>query len=360
MNSLTITDRLNSCLPDVKNEIRIMEVCGTHTQAISKSGIRHILPREVMLLSGPGCPVCVTQETYIDAAAEILSNENVILATFGDMLKVRGSKGSLADINSRNIITVYSPSDAAEIADKNKEKTVVFAAVGFETTAPLFAALIKNSYENGPVNLYFLTALKRMEPVLRMILEDDRKRIDGIICPGHVAAVIGANVFRFITDEYNIPAVICGFDSVNITEGVCSLIEQITLHKPPRFSNLYNRCVSAGGNEKAQQYMNEVFETADTKWRGIGIVRDSALVINKKYEKSDAKKKFGIKEKNVSKTNGCVCSEIILGIKTPQQCIKFGKSCTPLLPQGPCMISSEGACAIHYRYDREYENDRYN
>ncbi|MHB1152378.1 MAG: hydrogenase formation protein HypD [Eubacteriales bacterium] len=358
MNDFKINKRLNACLSDVKNEIRIMEVCGTHTQAISKSGIRHILPSEVMLLSGPGCPVCVTQETYIDTAAEILSKENVILATFGDMLKVRGSKGSLADINSRNVITVYSPSDAVEIAVKNKEKTVVFAAVGFETTAPLFAALIKNNYENGPGNLYFLTALKRMEPVLRLILEDERKRIDGIICPGHVAAVLGANAFRFITDEYNIPAVICCFDTIHITEGVCSLIEQITQKKPPSFLNLYNRCVSAGGNEKAQQYMKEVFETADTKWRGIGIVKDSALVINKKYEKSDAKKRFGIKEKNSIKTNGCACSEIILGIKTPQQCIKFGKSCTPRTPQGPCMVSSEGACAIHYRYGREYENDR--
>lgn len=358
MNYYKTTERIEACLSDVKSEIRIMEVCGTHTQAISKSGIRHILPKQVSLLSGPGCPVCVTQESYIDTAAEILSEENVILVTFGDMLKVRGSKESLADKNSRQVVTVYSPSDAVEIAVKNKEKTVVFAAVGFETTAPLFAALIKNNVENGPGNLYFLTALKRMEPVLRLILDDDRKRIDGIICPGHVAAVLGANAFRFITDEYHIPAVICGFDTIHITEGICSLIEQITQNKPPQFLNLYNRCVSAGGNEKAQQYMNEVFETADTKWRGIGIVKDSALVIKKKYEKADAKKKFGIVEKNLTNKNGCMCSEIILGIKTPQQCIKFGKSCTPLRPLGPCMISSEGACAIHYRYDRECGNDR--
>jgi len=349
MDSQKLMDKLNSNTQNYNKEIRIMEVCGTHTQSISKSGIRHILPKQVKLLSGPGCPVCVTDESYIDMVIEMLSNENIIIVTFGDMLKVRGTSNSLVE-NKSKVYTVYSPEDAITLALKNKEKTVVFLAVGFETTAPIFAAMIKNVYKNGPDNLLFFTALKRMEPVLRLILQDDRNKIDGIICPGHVASVLGAEAFHFITDKYGIPAVICGFEVDDITQGISLLLEQITEKKPITFTNLYNRCVTPQGNKTAQHYMNEVFHIDNADWRGIGQIPNSALVINNRYEKLDAKKKLNLKEKNSLKTSCCQCSEIILGIKTPNECKQFGKNCNPDNPLGPCMVSSEGACSVYYRY----------
>ncbi len=333
--------------------IRIMEVCGTHTHSISKSGIRYLLPKHIKLLSGPGCPVCVTNESYIDMAINLLSHENIILATFGDMLRVKGTYSSLAETKtSNNVITVYSPVDAISLAIKNIDKIIVFLAVGFETTAPIIAAAIKNVYENGPENLFFLTALKRMEPVLRLILSNDRKRIDGLICPGHVAAVLGSDAFRFVTEEFQIPAVVCGFEAGNIKQAIFDLIEQIEGIKPVAFSNLYECCVSPLGNRKAQEFINEVFDTGDGYWRGIGEISNSALIINEKFKKLDVKLKFNISERAVLKPNFCRCSEIILGIKAPYECKLFGVSCTPDNPLGPCMISSEGACSAHYKYGR--------
>lgn len=333
--------------------IRIMEVCGTHTQSISKSGIRYLLPEYVKLLSGPGCPVCVTNETYIDMAIELLSCDNIIIATFGDMLKVKGTYLSLADKKSKdNVITVYSPEDAITLARKKQDKKVVFLAVGFETTAPIFAATIKNVYENGPNNLFFLTALKRMEPILHFILKNENKRIDGLICPGHVASVLGADAFQFVTDKFQIPAVVSGFEAEEIKCGIYNLLDQIEGRKPVAFSNLYERCVSATGNKLAQQYMNEVYKAEDGYWRGIGLVPNSALGLQEKYKRLDAKNKFNLSEKVLFKSSVCQCSEIILGIKAPYECKQFGLSCTPETPLGPCMVSSEGACSAHYKYGR--------
>lgn len=340
-------------MAEAQKMIRIMEVCGTHTHSIAKSGIRYLLPKHIQVLSGPGCPVCVTSESYIDMALELLRNENIILTTFGDMMKVKGTYANLDEKKSNcNVITVYSPEDAINIATKNKDKIIVFLAVGFETTAPIIAAVIKSVYENGPENLLFLTALKRMEPILRLILSDCRNRIDGLICPGHVAAVIGSEAFRFITDEYHIPAVVCGFEAENIKEAIFDLIDQIEYRKTVAFSNFYNSCVSPLGNKRAQEFIDEVFKTGEGFWRGIGIVSDSALTINDKYKKLDAKQKFNISEKRNSHLSVCQCSEIILGIKAPYECKLFGVCCTPDNPLGPCMISSEGACSAHYKYGR--------
>ncbi len=333
--------------------IRIMEVCGTHTQSIARSGIRSVLPEHIKLLSGPGCPVCVTNESYIDAAIELLSRDDIILATFGDMLKVKGTGSNLADKKANhNIVTVYSPEDAITLALKRRDKAIVFLAVGFETTAPVIAATVKNVYENGPDNLFFLTALKRMEPVLRRILTDDRKRIDGLICPGHVAAVLGSEAFRFVTDEFHVPAVVCGFEADDVKAGIYHLLDQIEKKIPLAFSNLYERCVSTAGNPLAQNYMSEVYQVEDGCWRGIGQVSDSALGLRGKYKKLDVKNKFGLTEKACFGPSACRCSEIILGIKAPYECIQFGVNCTPENPLGPCMISSEGACSAHYRYGR--------
>lgn len=335
-----------------KETIRIMEVCGTHTHSVARYGIRNIIPKRVKLLSGPGCPVCVTEEAYIDTAIDLLMRENVIIVTFGDMLKVRGTHLSLSEVKSDNVYTVYSPEAAVTLATNNKDKTVVFLAVGFETTAPLIAATIKKAYENGVSNLFFLTSLKRMEPVLRLILEDKRNRIDGIICPGHVATVIGSEAFAFITDEFRIPAAICGFGAEDITYCIYHLLGQISGIKPVSFTNLYERYVSSSGNKLARQYLEEVFETANGNWRGIGQIASSALVINEKYKGLDACCNFGIAEKIQDNPTACRCSEIILGIKNPNECNYFGKSCTPDNPLGPCMVSSEGACAAYYKYRR--------
>lgn len=359
MNDNRIVERLNKCFEDIHGQdIRIMEVCGTHTRAISKSGIRYMLPKEVVLLSGPGCPVCVTSESYIDVAIEILNLEDVILVTFGDMMKVKGTYFSLSDKQAQGwkITVVYSPEDALTIASKNKDKLIVFIAVGFETTAPLIAVTVKQANARGLNNLFFLTALKCMEPAIRFILQDERNKINAMICPGHVASIKGADYFRFITEEFGIPAVVCGFESQDIAAGICLLLEQLTGKRHIEFVNLYKRCVSFSGNIIAQGMINEVFDVADGDWRGIGIIRDSALVLNHKYEYLDAVKRFGIKIKEYLSPVNCLCSEILLGLKLPYQCSLFGSICTPEQPSGPCMVSSEGACAAHFRYGRYGEN----
>lgn len=333
--------------------IRIMEVCGTHTQAIAKSGIRYLLPSYVKLLSGPGCPVCVTQEAYIDGAITLLTHENVILATFGDMLKVGGTNSSLSEVEGKdNVVTVYSPEDAVTLALKYPQKNVVFLAVGFETTAPIIGATIKNTYENGPKNLFFLTGIKRMEPILRFIIGDGESKIDGLICPGHVAAVLGGDAFRFVTEEFGLPAVVCGFEAEDMKMGIYNLINQIEGKNPISFLNLYPGCVRDGGNPLAKAFIHEVFQIEDGDWRGIGKVADSALGLCGKYQRLDAKKKFHINEEIPLKPSACQCREIILGRKVPYECKQFGVGCTPEHPLGPCMISSEGACSAHYKFGR--------
>jgi len=359
MNNNRIVERLYRCFEDIHGEnIRIMEVCGTHTRAISKSGIRYMLPKEVLLLSGPGCPVCVTPESYIDMAIEILNLDGVVLVTFGDMMKVKGTYFSLSDKQAQGseITVVYSPEDALTIAAKNRDKLIVFITVGFETTAPLIAVTVKLAKARGLDNLFFLTALKCMEPAIRFILQDERNKINAMICPGHVASIKGAEHFRFITEEFGIPAVVCGFESQDITAGICLLLEQLTGKRHIEFVNLYKRCVSFTGNAIAQCMINEVFDVADGDWRGIGIIRNSALVLNDKYESLDAVKRFEIKIEQYSSPVNCLCSEILLGLKLPWQCSLFGSVCTPEHPSGPCMVSSEGACAAHFRYGGDREN----
>jgi hydrogenase expression/formation protein HypD len=247
MNDNRIVERLNRCFEDIRGQdIRIMEVCGTHTRAIAKSGIRYLLPKEVVLLSGPGCPVCVTPEPYIDMAIEMLNFEGVVLVTFGDMIKVKGTYFSLLDRQAQGskITVVYSPEDALTIAAKNTDKLIVFIAVGFETTAPLIAVTVRLAKARGLDNLFFLTALKCMEPAIRFILQDSRNKINAMICPGHVASIKGAGYFRFITEEFGIPAVVCGFENQDLSAGICLLLEQLTGKRNIEFMNLYKRCVS--------------------------------------------------------------------------------------------------------------------
>jgi hydrogenase expression/formation protein HypD len=330
--------------------IKIMEVCGTHTQAISKLGIRKLVEPKIELISGPGCPVCVTSESYIDGAIELLKDPKVILATFGDMMKVRGSRENLIrqQEKGKDIRVLYSPLDSITIAEENKDKEIIFLAVGFETTAPLIALTIKRAEEKVIKNISFFIGMKRMEPILQQILRDSSRNIQGLICPGHVAAVKGADYFNFIVEEYNISAVVAGFKELDILGALYFLIEQQGRTKKT-FKNLYKSCVTKEGNQKANEIMKEVFTYFDTEWRGIGNIKDSGFLLREKYENYDAAKKFGI-ELDKGSSKACVCSDILLGKKLPNNCKFFGTICTPEKPVGPCMVSSEGSCSIFYKY----------
>lgn len=339
----------------VKSDIRIMEVCGTHTHQISKLGIRKLLTPKIHLVSGPGCPVCVTEPGYIDALISLLKQTNISVATFGDLLRVRGCSASLEQQKSlgRKVITVYSPENVLGLAKRQKDEYIVFAAVGFETTAPLYAALLQTAREEKIQNLFLLTSLKRMEPVIRFILGKTRVNVDGMLCPGHVAAITGISPFLPVMKEYNIPAVICGFEAMDIIASIGVLCKQITGEVPLQFVNTYKRCVSDAGNPTALRLINEVFRISDVSWRGIGMIKGSALTLNNNYEEYDAYKKFGLKIETTTDSfpEECECGKILIGVKTPDMCINFGRLCTPNHPIGPCMISSEGACAVYYKFN---------
>ncbi len=338
----------------VQSNIRIMEVCGTHTHQIARFGIRKLLTPKIHLVSGPGCPVCVTDPGYIDALITLLKRENVAVATFGDLLRVRGSSGSLEEQKSlgQKVITVYSPEDVLDLAKKNTDQNIVFAAVGFETTAPLYAALIQRAQKDKINNFFLLTSLKRMEPAIRFILGESGVHIDGMLCPGHVAAITGIGPFLPVTVEYHIPAVICGFEAMDLIASIGILCRQITGEIPVQFMNTYKRCVGDAGNPFALRLMNEVFRVANVSWRGIGIIGDSGLILNHRYEKYDASRRFGLKTDSAPAAfpDGCECGKVLIGEKTPDMCVNFGRLCTSDHPIGPCMISSEGACAAYYRF----------
>lgn len=340
------------------DNINIMEICGTHTNSIGKYGIKSVISNKINLLSGPGCPVCVTHKFYIDAAID-LAKRGVIIATFGDLLRVNGSFENLLHERGKgkDIRIVYSVYDVINIAKENKDNKVVFLGVGFETTAPLIAYVINETKKKNINNLYFLTSIKIMPPILEKILNKN-KRIHGIICPGNVAVIRGANSFRFIYDIYKIPAVICGFEAKDILGGIYFLISEMRKQKNKEqnigFYNLYKTCVSSFGNNIAKKVIKDVFKLDSVTWRGIGKIEKSALVLKDEYSKYDAKKVFNLykyfKTEHVLEDNKCKCSKVLLGDISPNECSFFGKVCTPKNPYGPCMVSSEGACAAFYKY----------
>ena len=335
-----------------KQEIKIMEVCGTHTHAIGKYGIRTLLIPDIQLLSGPGCPVCVTSESTINAAIQILENDNVILTTFGDLVRVRGTYESILDQRrkGKSITILYTPFEALEIAKNNKNKMVLFLAVGFETTAPVIASVIQQAKEKGISNIYFLCSLKLMPPILRFILDRNHHHIHGMICPGHVAAVMGEEYFQFIEQEYDVPAVIAGFEAMDIISAIYTITQSMYDSRIKRFENQYKQSVRVHGNPIAKKAMDEVFEVSGGEWRGIGYIQDSSLTMRASYSQFDALKKFNIQLIPKQNPYQCMCKEILLGIKKPTECSMFGTRCTSEHPLGPCMISSEGSCASYYRY----------
>lgn len=343
-----------SLLRDIQNETReaaLMEVCGTHTMAIAKSGIRSLLPPNIKLLSGPGCPVCVTAQGDIDALIELVQKPGIILATFGDMIRVPGSNSSLQEERSKgaDIRVVYSPLDALDIARNNPNQEVVFLGIGFETTTPGVGITIEQASSENMDNFSVLSLHKVVPPALEALFSDNDIRVDGLICPGHVSVVIGAEPYRVLAEKYHKPCVITGFETLDIIEGIFMLLQQMR-QGDAMVATQYKRVVKNEGNLLAQQTIKRVFQAVGARWRGLGFIPDSGLEVHEDYEKYNARKKFGVIEIEDKPIKGCACGDVLMGKISPHDCALFGRACTPLQPIGPCMVSHEGACAAYYRY----------
>jgi hydrogenase expression/formation protein HypD len=331
--------------------IRLMEVCGTHTTSIFRSGIRGLLPPTIALLSGPGCPVCVTAQNEIDAFITLARIDDVIVTTFGDLMRVPGTDSSLQKERAygSDIRVVYATFDALEIAKKNPHKKVVFLGVGFETTAPTIAASILSAKEMQIDNYFVFCAHKLVPPALVALGASKRTNIDGFILPGHVSVIIGIEAYQPFFERFKVPCVVAGFEPVDILQSILLLVEQIETNEP-KLANSYQRAVTFGGNPKAQRIMQDIFETVDVNWRGIGKISQSGLKIRKEFASFDAEKMFNIKISETEDPKGCACGEILTGLKIPPECTLYKTICTPEAPIGPCMVSSEGTCAAYYRY----------
>lgn len=334
-----------------KRHIRLMEFCGGHTVTILKHGIRQLLPPTVEMLSGPGCPVCVTANADLDKAIALAREPGVIIATFGDMLKVPGSYSSLQKVRAdgADVKVVYSTLDALQIAKGNPERAVVFIGIGFETTAPTIAASVLQAEEEGIKNYYVLSMHKLCPPVIKALLDSGEVRLDGLICPGHVSAIIGSHPWEFAAHDYRIACVVSGFEPLDVLQSVEMLVEQLEKGEP-KVEIAYRRGVRPEGNLRAQELMNAVFEPSPANWRGIGVVPESGLRLRKEYGRFDAELSFDIDPGPTLEPKGCLCGDVLRGVKTPIDCKLFRSACTPEHPVGPCMVSSEGSCASYYHY----------
>ena len=330
---------------------RLMEFCGGHTVAIFKHGLRQLLPDNIEMLSGPGCPVCVTASADLDKAIALARLPDVIITSFGDMVRVPGSYSSLqqAKAEGADIRIVYSAQDALAIAHDNPDKSVIFIGIGFETTAPTIAASILQA-EAKKINNYFILSLHKVcPPIMKALLDLGEVRIDGIICPGHVSVIIGSYPYQFIPDDYHIACAISGFEPVDILLAVDMLVNQIESGQP-KIEIAYRRGVKPEGNTQAVRLMETVFETGEANWRGIGTVPLSGLQLKHQYGRFDADKAFKIEPGPTYEPTGCICGSILRGVSTPRECRLFRNTCTPEHPVGPCMVSSEGSCATYYHY----------
>lgn len=342
-------------LQQVKNElkeydgdkIKIMEVCGTHTSSIFKNGIRTLLSPKIQLISGPGCPVCVTPSAYIDKLVDYSLKENHCVLTFGDMMKVKGSQFSLTEAKAQggDVRIFYTPLSAIKTAKDNPNMQFIIAAVGFETTTPIYALLIEEMIKNGVKNLKIVTALKTIIPALEYICENE-KGIDAFLCPGHVSVITGSKVYEQLAEKYHKPFVIGGFEGEHIIAAADEILHQIQQNK---FSvkNMYPSAVSEEGNQKALEAINKFFEPSHEYWRGIGEIKGSGMRLKREYAEFDAGSVFETSEESVPK--GCKCTDVILGRINPTDCPLFHKVCTPMNAVGPCMVSTEGACGIWYK-----------
>jgi len=333
-----------------KGCLRLMEVCGTHTVAIFRSGIRQVLPASVELVSGPGCPVCVTCDDYIDKAIAY-ARRDFIIATFGDMLKVPGSRSSLAEAQAAgaDVRTVYSPLDALQIAENNPRKSIIFLAVGFETTAPTQAATVLAARARGIKNLFMLSAQKLVPPALKFLLGDAATKVDGFLLPGHVAVVTGADAFKFLATEFNMPCAVGGFEAEEILIALTSILEQIDNGRV-EVANDYRTVVKPEGNVAAQKILSQVYTVTDAEWRGMGTIPASGLKMRDEFAAFDIEQVDPVTIERVEKKTACCCGEVLRGFVKPTDCPLFGKVCQPLHAVGACMVSVEGVCAAWFKY----------
>jgi hydrogenase expression/formation protein HypD len=334
-------------------QVNIMEVCGTHTVAIFRTGIKSTLPEGLKLISGPGCPVCVTGQSYIDIVLELADRDDCLIATYGDMIRVPGEGGSLETKQTKaNVKIVLSSEDAIQLAKDNPGKTIVFVAVGFETTAPATAVVVKEAAAESIDNFCVLSGHKLVVPAMRALLSEKNHNIDGFLCPGHVSVIIGYGAFREIVEDFYRPCVVAGFEPLQIIQGLSEICRQLEAGKP-ELKSIYTAVVTEKGNTAAQKIIDECFEPADGYWRGLGKIKKSTLKLKDKYSRFDAFKRFDITETPTEDRSGCRCGEVLCGLIEPPQCGLFEESCTPDMPVGPCMVSSEGACAAWFKYGRK-------
>ena len=377
-----------------RKTINLMEVCGTHTMAISGFGIRRAVDPRLRLLSGPGCPVCVTAEEEIDAAIDIarggLGHKSVktgtvprsartrgtvpvfrscpapgpVVVTFGDMMRVPGSRSATAaraqasleqeKARGADVRVVYSALDALRLAQDTPGREFVFLGVGFETTAPTVAATVLAAQESRVSNFYVLPMFKTIPPALEVIASSKRVNLDGFILPGHVSTIIGTRPYEFLRDKYRLPSCVVGFEALDVLQGIHMLLKQ--MQTGPLVEIQYTRSVKPEGNEKAQQVMDTVLEPCDAEWRGIGTIPGSGLTFRKDFAAFDARSRFHIRNRQssiVNRKSACRCGDVMLGVIVPPECKLFAKACTPESPVGPCMVSTEGACAAYYKYERQ-------
>ncbi|MDD4980505.1 MAG: hydrogenase formation protein HypD [Candidatus Omnitrophica bacterium] len=347
-----ISQRINSIMP--RQNINIMEVCGTHTQNFFRFGLDKLLPDNLKLISGPGCPVCVSPQEYIDRAIQLAQDKDNLILTFGDMLRVPGTKSSLEKERAKNgnVRIVYSALDSLTVARQSPLKKVIFLAVGFETTAPTIALSLLSAKKQNLKNLFFLSSLKLIPPAMDYLARDKRLKLSGFLCPGHVSCIIGTQAYEFILKKYKIGCCITGFEPLDILEGIYFLIQQFLRHKPC-LKNQYTRAVSPQGNPAAKKVISRVFKVSSASWRGLGKIPDSGLKIKDEFSLFDAEKNFSFNDQRPTTNDQrpkCRCGDVLKGLISPQVCPLFSKACCPEHPIGPCMVSNEGACSAYYKY----------
>ena len=354
MNFETISDArkvMESAAAKLGRSIRIMEVCGTHTVSIFRHGIRSLLPESIKLLSGPGCPVCVTDQGTIDTVIELARCDDTLIATYGDMIRVPGSGNSLEQLHRANIRVVLSTDDALDLAQRHPDKIVVFVAVGFETTTPATAVALMNAEQKGIDNFTILCAHKLVVPAMQALLGGRNDKIDAFLCPGHVSVIIGSAAYGPVVSEFRRPCVVAGFEPIQIIEGITEICRQFEADTP-RVDSVYHAAVHEHGNPVALKLMDQFFEPYDGPWRGLGTIPGATLRLKKKYEMFDAAARFNITPQDAPEPAGCLCGTVLCGLVDPPQCGLFAKKCTPDHPVGPCMVSTEGACSAWYKYKR--------
>ncbi len=361
MNDLRSTtqralDRLKRAADTLGRDVKLMEVCGTHTMSAFRSGLHALIPDNVKLISGPGCPVCVTAQGDIDQMIAISGEPDVVLCTYGDMMRVPGKHGSLEAMRCKGarIEVIYSTLEAVQLAQRQPNSRVVLAAVGFETTTPPTAAAIDAAAKLGLKNFSVLASHKLVVPAMTALLDsvgDDTTGIEGFLCPGHVSVIIGSDAYQPLIDTYRMPCVIGGFEPMLMADGMASLVEQVVAGEA-KLENLYPEAVTPGGNPVAQELIDRIFEPDEVRWRGVGPIPGSGLAIRDEYAAYDARKVFALDDMPDREPNGCICGQVIAGLANPDGCSLFGTVCTPVRPIGPCMVSGEGTCQAWFKYQR--------